>query len=106
MKLNFRDNGGAALVELALTTPLFLIMILGETELGRMAYYGIEVENAARAGASYGAVNMGNALITLPFSRRPRTTRRTCRAWWPRPAPAKPLTPQPALRRTIRQSGR
>lgn len=61
MKLNFRDNRGAALVELALTTPLFLIMILGATELGRMAYYGIEVENAARAGASYGAVNMGNA---------------------------------------------
>jgi hypothetical protein len=26
-----------------------------------MAYYAIEVENAARAGASYGAVNMGNA---------------------------------------------
>ncbi len=61
MKLNFHDNRGAALVELALTTPLFLLLIVGATELGRMAYFAIEVENAARAGASYGAVNMGKA---------------------------------------------
>lgn len=44
------------MVELALTTPLFLLLIVGAVELGRVAYYSIEVENAARAGASYGSL--------------------------------------------------
>lgn len=62
MKLQFHDNRGAALIELALTTPLFLLLMVGAIELGRVAYFAIEVENAARAGASYGSVNRGNAL--------------------------------------------
>lgn len=49
------------MVELALTTPLFLLLIVGAVELGRVAYYSIEVENAARAGASYGSLNAENA---------------------------------------------
>ena len=62
MKFQFRDNCGAALVELALTTPLFILLLMGSVELGRLAYYSIEVANAARAGASFGAVNRGNAV--------------------------------------------
>lgn len=65
MKFRFGDNRGAALVELALTAPLFILLMMGALELGRVAYYSIEVENAARAGASYGAVNLGNA-FTYP----------------------------------------
>ncbi|HEV2133524.1 MAG TPA: TadE/TadG family type IV pilus assembly protein [Terracidiphilus sp.] len=61
MKLQLRDNRGAALVELALTTPLFLLLTMGSLEIGRLAYFAIEVANAARAGASYGAVNISNA---------------------------------------------
>ncbi len=61
MKCQFRDSRGQALVEMALAAPLFLAMIIGSFEIGRMAYYGIEVENAARAGASYGALNIGYA---------------------------------------------
>ena len=64
MKFSFRDDRGAALVELALVTPLFFLLIMGSVELGRLAYYAIEVENAARAGASFGAVNIGNANLT------------------------------------------
>lgn len=60
----FRDNRGAALVELAMITPLFFLLMMGAVELGRVAYYSIEVENAARAGASFGAVNIGNANLT------------------------------------------
>lgn len=60
-KKQFLENRGAALVELALTTPLFILLLMGAVELGRLAYYSIEVENAARAGASFGAVNKGNA---------------------------------------------
>lgn len=64
MRFPFRDNRGSALVELAITTPLFLLMIMGSLELGRIAYFAVEVANAARAGASYGAVNLGNANLT------------------------------------------
>lgn len=63
MKFRFRDDCGAALVELALTTPLFILLIIGAAEIGRVAYFAIEVESAARAGASYGAVNLGNAFL-------------------------------------------
>lgn len=64
MKLPLRDTRGAALVELALTAPLFFLLMMGSVEMGRVAYYAIEVENAARAGASFGAVNIGNANLT------------------------------------------
>ena len=62
MKRLIRDTRGAALVELALTAPLLLLITIGGAELGRVAYAAIEVESAARAGASYGAVNIDNAL--------------------------------------------
>jgi Flp pilus assembly protein TadG len=61
MKFRFNDDSGAALIELALVTPLFLLITFGAFEMGRAAHYTIEVENAARAGASYGGENMGNA---------------------------------------------
>lgn len=64
MKIQLRDNRGAALVELALTTPLFLLLTMGSLEIGRLAYFAIEVANAARAGASYGSVNINNAGAT------------------------------------------
>lgn len=64
MKLRLRDNRGSALVELALTAPLFVSLMMGAVELGRLAYFAIEVENSARAGASYGSVNYGNAFST------------------------------------------
>ena len=60
----FQDDNGAALVELALTAPLFILLMLGGIELGRIAYYAIEIQNAARAGASYGSTNIGNAANT------------------------------------------
>ena len=62
MKLRFRDNRGSAMVELALTTPLFFLIIVGAVELGRVAYFAIEVQSASRAGAAYGSVNYGNTV--------------------------------------------
>jgi Flp pilus assembly protein TadG len=61
MKSRFFDTHGGALVEVALSAPLLVLMTLGAFELGRVAHFAIEVENAARAGASYGSVNIGNA---------------------------------------------
>jgi Flp pilus assembly protein TadG len=61
MKLQFKDNSGSAIVEIALVSPLFLLMLLGGFELGRVAHFTIEVQNAAHAGAAYGSQNSGTA---------------------------------------------
>jgi Flp pilus assembly protein TadG len=50
-------DSGQALVELVLTLPFLLLLLIGAAELGRLAYYSIEVSNAARAGVAYGAQN-------------------------------------------------
>lgn len=61
MKFPFRDERGQALVEMAVTAPLFILMLAGAIELGRVAHYAVEVQNASRAGAAYGGENIGNA---------------------------------------------
>lgn len=53
---NSLDNdAGSAFVETALVLPLLLLIVMGAAELGRIAYAAVEVANAARAGAAYGA---------------------------------------------------
>ena len=53
---------GQALVETALTMSLFVVMMLGAVELGRLAFAAIEVNNAAKAAAQYAAQNHATAL--------------------------------------------
>ena len=53
-----------SLVELALLTPLLLILVIGVVEMGRYASLSILVGNAARAGTQYGAQNLANAADT------------------------------------------
>jgi Flp pilus assembly protein TadG len=52
---------GQAFIELALVLPVLLALTIGIIEFGRLAYYQIEVSDAARAGAQYGAQILGNA---------------------------------------------
>lgn len=53
----FRSDTGQSLVELALLFPIFILLLIGAAEFGRLAYAAIEVSNAARAGASYGSLS-------------------------------------------------
>ena len=57
------------MVELAILLPILLLLALGVIEMGRYAYIGILVGNAARAGAAYGSQSLAqagqNAAITL-----------------------------------------
>ena len=46
---------GQAFVELALVLPIFILLLVGVVEVGRLAYASIEVSNAARAGVAYAA---------------------------------------------------
>lgn len=58
---SMKSDHGSALIELALTLPLLACIVIGAVELGRVAYFSIELTNAARAGAAYGSQNPGIA---------------------------------------------
>jgi Flp pilus assembly protein TadG len=56
-KILLHHDSGHAFVELALVLPMFTVLLAGAADFARMAYAGIEVSNAARAGVQYGAQN-------------------------------------------------
>ena len=59
-----RPQAGASVVEVALLTPLVLLLFFGMVDLGRWVFLALEVSSAARAGAQYGGQNRGTALDT------------------------------------------
>lgn len=59
-----RSQAGTALLEFVLALPLLALLLLGGVEIGRYAYFAIQVGNAARAGVQYGAQNAVTALDT------------------------------------------
>lgn len=63
-KVHLRNQSGSAFVELALVLPLFALLLVGAAELGRLAYFAVQVEAAARAGAAYGSQNHATASDT------------------------------------------
>lgn len=64
MRRAFADDGGVAILELALIAPLLILLTLGIVEVGLYARVGIEVGNAARAGVQYGAQTTATAQDT------------------------------------------
>jgi Flp pilus assembly protein TadG len=52
---------GSALVELAVSLPLLVLILVGTADFARVFYTAIELTNAARAGAQYGAYNPANS---------------------------------------------
>jgi len=61
---SIRRQRGASLVELAAIVTFLLLLTLGVIDFGRGYYLGIEVANAADAGAQYGLQNPGDASLT------------------------------------------
>ena len=49
----WRNEDGIATTELAVVTPVFLIMFLSTIELGHMIYYSITVEKGLRSAVTY-----------------------------------------------------
>jgi Flp pilus assembly protein TadG len=50
-------TAGAALVELVVSMPVLIVLLVGTSDFARAFYMSIELTNAARAGAQYGAYN-------------------------------------------------
>ena len=63
-KEKFPSQSGQTLFEMALLVPVILLLLVGVIEIGRYAYIGILVGNAARAGAEYAI--QGNAQVYGP----------------------------------------
>jgi Flp pilus assembly protein TadG len=49
------DERGQSLVEVALTLPVLLLIVIGIVDIGRLYAYKVAVTNAAREAAFYGA---------------------------------------------------
>jgi hypothetical protein len=58
---------GQALVEFALVLPLFLLMLIGIFDIGRIVWARNALENAAREGARYAIVHGGTVLTKCPI---------------------------------------
>lgn len=52
-----RRSSGQELMEYAITVPIFLLIVFGIFDLGRVVYFASALQNAAREGARYGVVN-------------------------------------------------
>ena len=58
-----RHSRGQSLVEFALVIPLFLVMLFGIIDIGRVIWANDALSNAAREGARFASVT-GSSLIT------------------------------------------
>lgn len=56
MKKNFGYQG-QELLEYALLLPIFLLLVMGIFDLGRVVYYYSAMNNAVREGARYGSIH-------------------------------------------------
>ena len=61
MKRFLSCERGTSAVELAVSTPLFLLLMVGTIDMARYAYYSILAAHAARAGVQYAAQNLQTA---------------------------------------------
>ncbi|HZQ44528.1 MAG TPA: TadE family protein [Acidobacteriaceae bacterium] len=58
------SESGQGALELALSLPLFALLILASAEIGNLAWASVQVNNAARAGAAYASLSRANAAST------------------------------------------
>lgn len=54
-----REEKAQSLVELALSLPLLLLMVMGLADMGRAFYFAIAITDSAREAAAYAARNAG-----------------------------------------------
>ena len=60
-----RRQSGSALVELAIALPVLLLVFFGTVDFARVIYFGIALNNAARAGAQCGAQSLAASQDTV-----------------------------------------
>lgn len=68
-----RPRRGQAIVETALVLPIFLLVVFGLFDLGRVVFLKVELENAVREGARAGMVmaTLDQAAVRTIVTRQP-----------------------------------
>jgi Flp pilus assembly protein TadG len=66
------SHAGQSIIEFAIVLPLLLLIFLGAVDFGRAVYLAVEVANAARAGAQYGAQSQTTAANTTQMAQAAR----------------------------------
>jgi Flp pilus assembly protein TadG len=66
---------GAALVELVVSLPVLVALVVGIADFARVFYTAIELSNAARAGAQYGAKGIGSCCTATEHTEMETTAR-------------------------------
>jgi Flp pilus assembly protein TadG len=61
VKAAAQSEDGQALIEMAITSSVFVALLAGVMMFGQIVFTATEVSNAAKAGAQYGAQNGGTA---------------------------------------------
>jgi Flp pilus assembly protein TadG len=66
MRINelFTHESGNALVELAVSLPLFVLLIAGTAEIANVGWASVQLNNAAHAAAQFGSISRTNAADT------------------------------------------
>jgi Flp pilus assembly protein TadG len=64
---------GQSLVELAIAVPILMLLLLAAADMGRVFYFWIAVNSAARAGAQYGSQSVITAADTAGMTAAART---------------------------------
>jgi Flp pilus assembly protein TadG len=59
---------GTALVEMAVALPFLVLVLVGTIDFARVFYTAMELTNAARAGAQYGAADTARAFEAPPMA--------------------------------------
>jgi Flp pilus assembly protein TadG len=58
--MNRRKRSGSAALEMAITMPVLVLVLLGTADFGRVFYDAIALESAARCGAQFAVVTSAN----------------------------------------------
>jgi Flp pilus assembly protein TadG len=53
-----RSDSGQSIVEVALFLPVFMLLLVGAIDLGRLSQFDTALASGARAGAQYGSLNL------------------------------------------------
>jgi Flp pilus assembly protein TadG len=64
LKNKREEEAGQALIEMVVSVPLLLLILIGAFEFARATYAAIEISNSARAAVQYAAMNGGFAADT------------------------------------------
>lgn len=65
LRLLCRADDGSSFIELAFVAPFLVLLVIGAVDFGRAYYVGLEVANAAHAGAEYASYNQSASTANI-----------------------------------------